>query len=259
MYLRFLVIALLLLASPRSARSQYADPLRLIEMPTAGVLAHGAYSMDLRLYSGGGVLAGIGVGLRDAIQFGFAFGGTGVLGADDPEWNPRAEFQFRWRVLRESFMGPAIGLGFDSQGHGFYDEETDRYQVKSRGFYGVASKHFIFLGELGLHGGMNYSLERDDDDEDLDLFLGIEKSIGPDLDFITEYDLATNDNKDDGLFGEGKGYLSAAILWRVSQNFQLQFDFRNLLENHEGTDDRPELAGLGDWSREIQIRYVDYF
>lgn len=257
-----LVIALLWAVFPAYAQVDAVDqlesndPLDLIDSPTAKILDHGAYDMTLKLYSGGGVLSGIRVGLLDRIMFGFTFGGLKVLGTGEPDWNPRVEFEFRGKLFDESYLGPAVAIGFNSQGLGFYDGDVDRYQFKSKGFYGVVTKHFLMLGELGLSGGINYSLERDDDDEEPSLFFGVEKSISRNLDWIAEYDVALNDNSDNGKFGDGKGYLNSGLLWRVSRSFQLAFEFRNLLENHEGGTDVKE---IGEWSREIRINYVDFF
>lgn len=252
---RRLLLPLLLAAAPGGA--QTTDAIDLIDSPTATIMPHAAYDTGLRLYSGGGVLFRLRVGLRDAVHFGFSFGGTNLLGTGAPDWNPRVEFIFRNLIIRESYVGPAIALGYDSQGYGFWDSANDRYQVKSRGFYAVASKHFLFLGDLGLHGGVNYSLERDDDDEEVNLFFGLEKSIQSSLDLLLEYDTALNDNADNGLFGEGKGYLNAALLWRVTDALALEADFRNLLENGENFDDFE--WNPGEWSRELKIVYTDYF
>ncbi len=250
-------LAFLLLTAPQALFSAESDdPLDLIDSPTASILPHGAYDMNLKLYAEGGVLSGIRVGLLDRIMFGFTFGGLNVLGTGAPDWNPRVEFEFRGSLLAESYLGPAVALGFNSQGFGFYSGGFNRYQVKSKGFYCVATKHFLMLGELGINGGINYSLERDDDDEELDLFFGLRKSISPNLDLITDYDVALNDNSDHIGFGEGKGYLSGGLLWRVSENYSMSFEFRNLLENHEGGS---EVKDLGEWSREIRINYVDFF
>lgn len=236
--------------------AQEEDPIELIDSPTASLIPHGSYDTSIRLYAGGGTLLRLRVGLRDAIQFGFSFGGTNVLGTGDPDWNPRVEFLLRVLLLHESYLGPAIALGYDSQGRGVYDDGGERYQVKSRGFYAVASKHFLFLGELGLHGGVNYSLENEDGDDEANLFFGIEKSIHSSLDLLVEYDAATNDNADNGLFGEGKGYLNGALLWRVTDRFHLEAIFRNLIENGESGSIEQD---PGEWSRELQIVYRNYF
>jgi hypothetical protein len=251
--------ALFLSFAISTAGEQPEDPTTLIDAPTATVIPHASYDSALRLYSGGGVLFRFRVGVRDAVQMGVSFGGTNVLGSGDPDWNPRVEFQFKGIVLRESYWGPAAALGFDSQGYGFYSGKWDRYQVKSRGFYSVLSKHFVLLGDLGLHAGASYSLERGDDDEGLDVFVGVEKSLGPFLDALVEYDFAANDNEqsgEDDVFGEGEGYLNAALLWRVSGSLHLEADIRNLLRNGQRDEGG---GGPGDWSRELQLVYRQYF
>jgi len=253
---RSLRIALAALLVAVAVAAQELDPTELIDTPTASVAPHASYDTSLRLYAEGGVLLRLRVGLRDALHFGFSFGGTRLLGTGDPDWNPRVEFNIKGQLLRESFAGPAVAIGYDSQGYGAHDGETNRYQVKSRGFYAVASKHFLFVGDLGLHGGINYSLERDDDDDEANFFFGVEKSLHPALDLLVEYDAATNDNLDNGLFGEGKGYLNAALLWRVSEALSLEFDFRNLIENGESGAVQNDPS---DWRRELKIVYVDYF
>ncbi|MFH1681417.1 MAG: hypothetical protein ABIH26_12355 [Candidatus Eisenbacteria bacterium] len=255
---RLLLAALLsiVLIRPAGAQAPEEDPTNLVDAPTATVIPHASYDSGLRLYAGGGVLFRVRVGIRETVHFGASFGGTNFIGSGDPDWNPRVEFLFKGVLLRESYLGPAVAFGFDSQGQGFYSGEWDRYQYKSRGFYAVASKHFLFLGDLGLHAGANYSLERGDDEKDIVAFFGLEKSIHPALDLLVEYDLATNDNDDNGVFGEGKGYLNAALLWRVSDSVFLEADFRNLLENGVGESDSGEAAR---WSRELQIVHRQYF
>jgi len=258
-FLRLLCLGslLLLLLLPAAAGAQLEeDPTDLIDVPTAAMIPGASYDTALRLYSGGGVLLRVRVGLRESILFGFSFGGTNVLGTGDPDWNPRVEFLIKGLLLRESYLGPALALGYNSQGYGRYDDGTDRYHVKSRGFYAVASKHFLFLGDVGFHGGVNYSLERDDGDEEVNLFFGLEKSIHSHLDLLVEYDVATNDNETNELFGEGRGYLNAGLLWRVTDTLHFEIDFRNLIENGEKSG---EVKDPGEWSREIQIVYRDYF
>jgi len=42
------------------------------------------------------------------------------------------------RLLEESYILPALALGFDSQGKDGYLKDLDRYKIKSPGFYAVA-------------------------------------------------------------------------------------------------------------------------
>ena len=86
------------------------------------------------------------------------------------------------------------------------------------------------------------------------MFFGLEKSISPELSVIAEYDLAVNDNEEKNGFGEGSGYLNVGLSWIFAERLRIQFDLRNLFENSEG-----ELKEIGQWSRGIQIHYLEYF
>ena len=80
------------------------------------------------------------------------------------------------------------------QGFGSYIDSTKRFQNKSVGAYAAVSKNYEFLGLLGLHGGINYSFETGDGDKDPNFFVGVDKSINPELTLMAEYDFALNDN-----------------------------------------------------------------
>ena len=231
-----------------------ATPIRLelIDMPTAQTLPRGAYDVALRLFSGGSAVAGARVGLIDAFTFGFSYGGAEILASGEPDWNPRVEFYAKLRLVRESTI-PGIAIGYDSQGYGKYDEDLDRYEIKSRGFYASADKTWSLGGFLSLHGGMGYSLEDDDEDDSPTFWVGMQKSLGNPVTLLLEYDLALNDDNGDGQYGRGKGYLNSGLAWAVTDAFSLEFALRNMTENtyDEGL--------LGDWNREIVLRYAEFF
>jgi hypothetical protein len=231
-----------------------ATPLRLelIDMPTAQTLPRGAYDVALRLFAGGCAVSGARVGMIDAFTFGFHYGGSEILASGEPDWNPRVEFYARLRVLRET-TGPGIAIGYDSQGLGKFDEELDRYEVKSRGFYAALDKTWPIGGFLSLHGGVSRSLEDDDGEKSPTGWFGMQKSIGNPVTFLIEYDLALNDDNDDGHYGRGRGYLNSGLAWSVTDAFALEFALRNMTEN---TNDE---GLLGDWNREIRLRYAEFF
>jgi len=89
---------------------------------------------------------------------------------------------------------PAIAVGFDSQGYGRFFHKEERYLVKSRGFYAVASKNWELLGPLSLHGGVSYSLENKTDHNPT-AFVGFIKSLANVIQVAAEFDLASNDNQ----------------------------------------------------------------
>jgi hypothetical protein len=106
----------------------------------------------------------------------------------------------------------------------------ERYQIKSPGFFASAAKNFQFLGYLSFHGIINYSLERDDGDKDINLGIGLEKTIGDQVSIVAEYDLAINDNTGNS-FGDGNGYLNMGVRWSAGDGFTVGLDLRNLLDN----------------------------
>jgi hypothetical protein len=137
----------------------------------------------------------------------------------------------KFRLFDETMAMPAIALGFDSQGKESYIDSTDRFTIKSRGFFAAASKNYSFAGNLSFHGGMNYSLETKDGDKDMDFFVGAEKSLGSDISLLCEYDFGLNDNI--GVVGKGKGYLNAGMRWSWGNGFTLGFDLKNLVKNQD--------------------------
>lgn len=228
--------------------------IELIDSPTAGLHGRGNYFISLRMQPRGSIIASLSVGLMDRLSIGLSYGGQNIIGYGTPDWNPAVGVQIKYRIIDESFMGPAIALGFDSQGYGAYNRGPERYDIKSKGFYATASKNYIFLGRLGFHGGANYSLERDDGDKEVNFFAGLEKTLNPELSLIADYDFAFNDDKKDSLFGEGKGgYLNAGIRWTFASKAYIEFDLKNLLRNgKEGTD-------YARVSRIIKMSYIEHF
>jgi predicted porin len=144
---------------------------------------------------------------------------------------------------------PALALGFDSQGKGPYVDSTNRYTIKSPGFYLAGSKNYSFLGNLSVHGGLNLSLERGDGDKDPNFYVGVEKSIGKDISIYAEYDFANNDNNSRSL-GKRKGYLNLAFRWSWGKGLVVGFDLKNVIKNQDHVI-------IGD--RTLQLDFVGSF
>ena len=140
-------------------------------------------------------------------------------------------------------------VGFHSQGYGAYNKSLKRYAIKSRGIYAVASKNTSFLGGLGLHAGVNWSLETEDDDSDPNLFAGCHKYLGSDFVILGEYDTAINDN-DNNAIGSGKGYLNLGVRWSFAQRLFFEFAWKNILENGSHSTGS---------SREVKLVYLTFF
>lgn len=202
----------------------------IVDMPTAGIIPHGCFALDMQNYQTGGLLVGVTIGLFDRLTFGASYGGEYIIGSEKPRWNSLPGFNIKIRVLDETIIVPAIALGFDSQGKDAYDDDLNRYAIKSPGFFAVASKNYALLGYLSLHGGINYSLERADADRDPNLFIGMEKTLGPYITLMGEYNLGWNDSHNHAL-GRGRGYLNFAVRFSVGDGLSIGMHLKDLLDN----------------------------
>ena len=209
-----------------------SELVTLIDKPTAGMLKRSQYRIGTNFYEHGGVLADIEVGLLVRFSFGIAYGGSGVIGSDKVTMNEWPGVKAKLRLIEEGTVPPAIAIGFDSQGKGPWVDSTSRYTFKSPGFYAVASKNYQLLGNFSIHGGINYSLERDDGDKDINFYVGAEKSLGEMFSFLFEYDFAINDS-DSRALGLGRGYMNLGLRLSAGEGFVLGFDYKDVLSNQK--------------------------
>ncbi len=231
----------------------------LVDTPTAGVLSAGAFETQARVFPGGGLEVRLDIGLGRWLTLGGAYGGVQIIGDGEPDWYPEPGFALKVRILEESWTLPAVAFGIDTQGAGFWDESRERFQFKSRGVYAVASKNYAWLGDLTFHGGVSRSLENRDD-RDATPFTGVEKSVGGAWGLALEYDLGANDNREDGVYGKGRGYLNGVIRWSVAPDMEIRFVLRDMLDNSETVD--PEFKDVvadEGWGRELSFSYMETF
>jgi hypothetical protein len=234
----------------------------MVDFPTAGLLPRGAFRVETDVYSQGGVLLSLSVGFARYFTFGISYGGSNVIGSDDPIMNPEPAVHLKARLIDESVLLPAVAIGFDSQGYGeFLDNEDrygeQRYLVKSRGVFAVASKNWEFIGPLSLHGGLSYSLENDQDN-DVTIFIGLIKTFGEFLDVRAEYDFAYNDNEGECELIENRGYLNASLVWHVNENFSLSLEARDIATDSRTECDGIEIDDLREWNRGLSIAFHDF-
>jgi len=250
----FVIILLISLAGGLWAQGDPGinQPINLVTIPTAGVLPRGSYAVECRLFPDGGLWGQIGVGVFERFMFSISYGGGNIIGNQKINWYNQPGVEIRYRFVEESDKFPALLLGFSSQGLGNYIDSLKRYETKALGFYAVVSKNFHFLGNLGLHGGINYNpLEKSDGDADPSFFLGIDKDLNPEIALIIEYDAALNDNRSEiSMLGKGRGYLNAGIRWQPVDKLTIEIDFNNILLNREQVD---------FMNRELKITFFEIF
>ncbi len=238
--------------------SLYEVPPRwLVDVPTAGTLPRAYYDIGFRFYHKGGVLTNTDIGLSNRLMLGISYGAEDVISNREPNWNPRIEFNLKFRIIDELEYFPAISVGFSSQGFGAWNKELDRYTFKSRGFYAVASRSFYFYEwTSGWHAGINYSLENDVDEEtDMNFFIGFDATFKYNLALLAEWDAALNDDKSAYDFaGKGRGYLNISVKWLFAENLELEALLKDLFLNRraEGEEDIT-------FTRGIRLTYIDRF
>ncbi len=247
-------------AEPAFGREYYRPPARsLIDTPTAGLMPAGTFETCTRVFPGGGVEVRLDIGVQDWLSIGGAYGGLQIIGDGEPDWYPEPGFFLRVRTVQETYVLPAIAIGIDTQGSGYYDRSRDRFQYKSRGVYLVASKNYAWLGDLTWHAGVSRSLE-ESDDRDITPFIGLQKSIASKWGLMLEYDLAVNDNRKDGAFGRGRGYLNSGLSWALAPQVEIRLVVRDMLNNSEPIDaEHSDVIVDEGWGREISFSFLESF
>ena len=218
--------------------------ISLADTPTAGILQYGEVLINTKMYRNNGILLGASVGLFSRFMLGVSYGGENIVGNLSPDWHERVEVKAKYRLLDESPIVPAVVVGFDSQGHGVFHDTLKRYDIKSKGFYAALSRNYLFLGNLGLHLGTNYSLENKDDQKSINFFMGADKSLGDELTLMVDYDFGLNDKdpeQEELSFNEsllkrkGNGYLNLAFYLRFTDFLAVKFVAYDVLQNNRHT------------------------
>lgn len=236
---------------PSTGTEGFQAPRRLIDSPTAGTLRRGSFDTELRAFPDGGMLGILQIGLTDAWTVGIGYGGTNIIASNSPNWNPRLQFTTKFQLIGETITLPGVAIGYEDVGFGHWIDSLSRYQVKSKGFYAVASKAYRGAGfTSALHAGANYSRETDDKDEDFNFFFGTDFRFDNNVGLVAEYDMALNDDRKPYSQGSGYGYLNAGARWVVLDRILMEFNLKDLTSNRRNT------SSIG---RELRLIYVETF
>ena len=234
----------------------YPPPSTLISLPTAGTLQRGSFALEMRIQKFGGLTSSISVGLTDRFQLGISYGSANLIGDDSLIWYPKPETNLKYLLIDESETSPGISLGIDTQGLGKFNsgDSLMRYDTKALGLFAVASKNWVTpLGNLGWHFGSNYNfVETNDNDKDVNFFMGFDLEFNPELSIMLEYNAALNENNmtSKNIAISRGGYLNAGIRWTFVERLHIEIDFNNLMFDKKKVD---------YFNREIKITYIEYF
>lgn len=201
----------------------------IVDMPTAGMLGDKSYSVVAAVYPSGGLMAAFDAGFLRYFNAGIRVSGNNIVGDGDITWQWLPGISVKGRLLNETKSIPAIVLGFESQGGSNYIGEH-RFKTHSPGFYLAVSKSFRWeIGYLGLHGGLNYSLEPKPDAASPNFYGGIEQAIGDYFAINIEYNFQL-DERVNHLYSK-RGLLNASVRGSVATGVTAEIRFRDLF-NH---------------------------
>ncbi len=229
------------------------QPLKVIEIPTAGVPPHGGYVFDLRQDPGGRLTGYTGVAFINRFYVMLGYGGGNIIGNGEPDWNPYPFIEARFRVFEENIFFPAIAIGYSSYGYGSFDRSYNRFYRKPMEFYLVGSKAFDLFNYAGVHGGMSFEPDADSTENPVDIFIGGQVCFENIVELLADYRFGLNDMEKDGIFGEGRGYLNAGLKVWASMDLSVAFYFINITENGETGTPWSEI------SRCMEITYEGLF
>ncbi len=249
MFFKCVSVVAVVICLAGASRAQLPQPQYVVDKPTAGMLPDASYMLRGGAGPESSFLVGLAVGLKEVVQVGVSYGVQNVFGYGSPAVNDYPGVQARLRLIGESNAMPAVALGFDSQGLGVYDDALERYDRKSPGFYAVASKNYaLMVGEISMHGGLCWTLERQDDD-DPTVFGGADWTLFERLSFQAVVDAAFNDNGTSS-FGEGGVYVDGSVGWYFGEYVNVSLVFRDLTGN---------FAPAPGVSREFQVTWIRSF
>lgn len=252
--IRIILVVVLVLLSPLMqdrAGGEVIEDIYVVDSPTAGILPHGGYILNGSIGPSSSLLFGVKVGFHDRLMLGASFGLQNFVGRGRIEINDKPGFEVRLRVIEEEIIGPALAIGIDTQGEDIYLDDLERYERKSKGFYVVISRNYRLIRDFSLHGGVNYSLEREDE-EGVNFFAGAALELIPGFHLLLDYNAAIDDDDADNVWARtrGRGYLDAGFRFDYRENLRIKMNFKDLLDNYI-----PE-SGI---ARSFELFYVNYF
>ncbi|MCK5740705.1 MAG: YjbH domain-containing protein [Chlorobi bacterium] len=216
-----------------------------MDMPTAGILPDGSYSVDVLAFNNGGITTTVQAAPFSWFNVGLSFGGTDIIGQGIIDWQGLPGFHAKIRILNETLTMPALVLGLDTQGKGKYLVSVKRYQTQSAGVFLAASKNFRWkFGSVAVHGGMNYSFEPVPSNRFLNFWGGAEQSLGKNASINLEFNPTLDDDS------QTKGLLNLGLRWSLAYGLTIQFQVRDILENKTGS--------IGS-DRTLGLEYISFF
>ena len=142
--------------------SETPKPSSIIDIPTAEVVEYSNYDLNIRMHGAGGVLSKMTFGVFKPINIGISWDVDKLIGAGSTIIDTRPPaILFKARVFEGGLKLPAIALGYDGQGYGTYDSDTDKYQYREKGVYLVLTREYLVPGLEMSFGGNIFDFDSD--------------------------------------------------------------------------------------------------
>jgi len=154
----------------------------LIDVPTTNVVDYGAFRLNERFYSQGGVQSHLSFGVFRRLNIGATWDVEKLIGSDSAYANvPTLNAKFR--VYDGDDVLPSFAIGYDGQGR-FYNHDLSQYNEREHGLYGLLGRE-IFVPELEAYGGANIAKFKEGEAYG---FIGASYTIEQKLAIMVEYD-----------------------------------------------------------------------
>jgi len=197
-----------------------AEVVDLIDTPTPEITGQGGYNVNFRFYSmetdGGsnknGLLVGLFFGVLEHMNLGVYLDTENIIGNNDIKLR-RPRLFVKFRLFSGTVHLPAIGVGYDDQGYGEY--EDGKYEQREKGFFIVLCKE-NFLPNLEVSVGVNgYDFDRFRVRGFVSFFSKMYENVIPMLEF-------------DNLGGGRENRINVGIRYFITPSLNIEIDGRDI-------------------------------
>lgn len=228
----FIVGNSFLFSSSISGSESKFEPRTIVDMPTAGVLSKGNYSINGNTFPNGGIALNFTAGIFTNFNLGLSFASNNIISNENLESQNLPGINLCYRIVDEKKEFPAITLGVNTQGKSRYLVDNKRFETLSPGLYLAVSKYFdSFIGNNSVHFGVNYSFEPVPTKRNINSYFGFEQTLGSSLSLNLEYNLLLNES-DNLIYKNGKGLFNSSIKYSFDNNLSIELQFRDLLRSN---------------------------
>ena len=157
----------------------------IIDVPTAAVIEYSNYDLNFRLHGTGGILSNMTFGVFKPINIGISWDLDNLIGpgSTNVDTRPPAIF-FKAKLFSGDLTIPAIAMGYDGQGYGPYNTDTEKYQDREKGVFLVFSREYFVPGLEVSAGGNIYDFQK----SGVYGFAGVDYSLEDKVFLLAEYD-----------------------------------------------------------------------